>query len=144
MKATIINVLRFILGVILGLAVISIIAESVEFGLVTLVNGGITTDMDVYFDIRNQLWFLILKFIYNGMGAFVGGWLAKTIASLWKVACVITLAVIQTVSLIWGMTLSEFTGTTPAWAWILLIIEMPLLIYIGGTFRKSAAGPIMK
>ncbi|NOH01437.1 MAG: hypothetical protein HND47_05395 [Chloroflexi bacterium] len=135
MKEMTIQILRFVLGVFLGLAVISLIAESVEFELITLVNGGATSDMDVYFGIRNRLWFLILKFIYNGFAAFVGGWLAKTLASRWKVACVITLAVIQTVSFIWGMTLSEFAGTTPAWAWILLAIEMPILILLGGRLR---------
>lgn len=137
MKQMIIHILRFISGVILGLAVISLIAEGIEFGLVTLVNGGITTDMDAYFGIRNQAWFLLLKFVYNGVGLYAGGWIAAKIASRWKLACTATLAVVQTVSFVWGMTLSEFAGTTPTWAWVPLMIETPLLIIWGG-WRKEA------
>ncbi|HNB87224.1 MAG TPA: hypothetical protein PLL38_11320 [Anaerolineales bacterium] len=140
MKTTVIDILRFVLGLVLGLIIISLLSESIEFGLVTLINDGATYDMDAYFSIRNQIWFLIIKIIYNGIGAFIGGWLAKTIASRWKIACVITLAAIQTISFIWGMTLSEFAGTTPTWAWILLAIETSLLIYIGGIFRLKEKG----
>jgi hypothetical protein len=135
MKQTAIHVLRFTFGLILGLAVISLIAESIEFGLVTLVNGRVTSDMDIYFGIRNQPWFLIVKFIYNGIGLYAGGWLAKMIASRWKSARVVTLAIVQTVSFIWGMTMSEFAGTTPIWAWIPLTIEIPVMIFLGGGFR---------
>jgi hypothetical protein len=132
MKQDFLNILSFILGLILGLAVISLLAEGIEFGLVTLVNGGITSDQDVYFEIRNRPWFLFLKFIYNGLALYAGGWLAAKIALRWKLTCVVTLAIVQLVSFFWGMTLSEFAGTTPFWAWTLLSIEIPFLVFRGG------------
>jgi hypothetical protein len=136
MKQTATHTLRFVLGLVIGLTVISLVAEGIEFGLVTLVNGGVTSDMDTYFGIRNQSWFLILKFIYNGFALYLGGWLAKTIASRGKFACAVTLAVVQTLSFVWGMTLSEFAGTTPPWAWVPLMIEIPLLILWGGRRKE--------
>jgi len=124
---------RFILSVLAGLLAVSLLAETIEFGLVTLVNEGVTTDRDVYFGIRNQIWFLMLKFIYNGITLFAGGWISARIASRWKIGAAFTLAVLQTISFIWGMTASEFAGTTPAWSWILLAIEIPPLIIWGAS-----------
>lgn len=114
------------------MVVISLIAEGIEFSLVTLVHREVTMDEQVYFGIRNQPWFLLLKFIYNGIALFVGGWLAARIVSRWKRACVLSLALAQTAAFIWGMTLSEYAGTMPVWAWILLAIEIPPAILLGG------------
>lgn len=129
---TAMDILRFALGVFAGLLVISLIAEGIEFSLVTLVHRGVTMDEQVYFGIRNQPWFLLLKFIYNGIALYVGGWLAARIASRWNWNCALTLALIQTGAFIWGMTLSEYAGTTPAWAWVLLTIEIPPVTLWGG------------
>ncbi|MCE7861058.1 MAG: hypothetical protein DYG86_14890 [Chloroflexi bacterium CFX2] len=129
---TAMDILRFALGGFAGLLVISLIAEGIEFSLVTLVHREVTMDEQVYFGIRNQPWFLLLKFIYNGIALFVGGWLAARIVSRWKRACVLSLALAQTAAFIWGMTLSEYAGTTPVWAWILLAIEIPPAILLGG------------
>jgi hypothetical protein len=63
------HTLRSVLAVVVGLAVISLIAESVEFGLVTLVNRGVTTDQAVYFGVRNQPAFLAAKVVYNTAAA---------------------------------------------------------------------------
>jgi hypothetical protein len=47
------QILRSILAVLAGLVLISVIVESLEFGLVTLVNGEVTTDPDSYLRVRN-------------------------------------------------------------------------------------------
>lgn len=130
-----IHIARYILALVMGLAVISMIAEGIEFLLVVLANGSVPAP-ETYFEIRNRVWFLGLKFLYNGFALFVGGWLAARIASRWSFSCVIALALIQTLSLIWGMTFSEFARTTPFWAWIALTIEAPPCILIGGRKGK--------
>jgi hypothetical protein len=128
---------RFLFGVFAGLMAISLIAESIEFGLVALVNGAATANQETYFGIRNRTWFLGLKFLYNGLGLYAGGWLAGRIASRWRLQCVIVLAVVQTLAFVWGMTLSEFAGTTPTWAWVLYAIEIPILIWWGGRQERN-------
>ncbi len=47
-EITMIRALRSVSGVFAGLMLISVIAEGIEFLLVALVHGSITTDQDVY------------------------------------------------------------------------------------------------
>ena len=71
-KEILIQTLRSVLGVFFGIMLISLIAEGIEFLLVALVHGSITTDQDVYFEIRNRPAMLAAKFIYNSVAALAG------------------------------------------------------------------------
>ncbi|MCH8823265.1 MAG: hypothetical protein IH984_07120 [Planctomycetes bacterium] len=75
-KDILIQVIRSVLGIFIGSVVITIIAEGIEFVLVALVHGSIATDQDVYFEVRNRLPILSLKFFYNSLAGLVGGYVA--------------------------------------------------------------------
>lgn len=81
-KEILIQTLRSVLGVFFGLMLISLIAEGIEFLLVALVRGSITTDQDVYFEIRNRPAMLTAKFIYNSVAGLAGGCIAGR-APIW-------------------------------------------------------------
>jgi hypothetical protein len=53
------QMLRSIFAVFAGLVLISVIAEALEFGLVALVNGEVTTNPNIYFRARNAPAFLV-------------------------------------------------------------------------------------
>lgn len=132
------KVLRSILGVLTGLIAISVIAEGIEFLLVTALHGRAVTDPDVYFEVRNRPLVLGLKLVYNTLAAGVGGYLAAWIAGHKHLAHGAALAGVQLVLFVWGMTASEYAGTTPAWAWITLCVTMSAAILLGA--RRRAAG----
>ncbi len=133
----IVSISRSLLAVFIGLLVISLIAESVEFGVVTALHGSPITDQEIYFEIRNQLPVILLKFIYNAFAAFIGGYLTGLIAGRQELGHGIALALTQAVSLIWGMTVSPLAHSTPLWAWIMLVLLMPTAIVAGARFRKN-------
>jgi hypothetical protein len=74
------QILRSMFAVFAGLVLLSVIVEPLEFGLVTLVNGEVTTDPDIYFRVRNTPAFLAAKVVYNTAAAIVGGWVAARLA----------------------------------------------------------------
>lgn len=133
------RVLRSILGVVAGLIAISIIAEGIEFLLVTALQGGAVTDPDAYFEVRNRPLVLGLKLVYNTLAAGVGGYLAAWIGGRAHLAHGAALAVVQLVLFVWGMTASEYAGTTPAWAWITLCVTMSAAIVLGARLRAARA-----
>jgi hypothetical protein len=114
--------LRSVLAVLVGLLLISAIVEPLEFGLVTLVNGQVTTDPDRYFNVRNQPWFLAVKPMYNTAAAvaarFVTAWLARRAAAPHSAA----LAIVQTAAFGWALASPEIRRTTPDWVWAALIL----------------------
>ncbi len=127
--------LRSVLGVFLGMMLISIIAEGTEFLLVALVHGSITTDQDVYFGIRNRPALLATKFVYNSAAGFAGGYITAWIACrapIWHGAF---MAAVQLAGLIYGMTASPYATTTPMWAWIGLAGTMIPAIVFGSWTR---------
>jgi len=116
------RIIRTIVGVFAGLFLISIIVEGIEFGLVTLLNGQQTTDPDVYYSIRNQAWFLVLKVVYNTLAAIAGGFVTSLIADYGYRKHGIALAILQTLSFGYALTQPEISQWTPAWMWFALIL----------------------
>lgn len=116
------RIIRTIVGVLAGMLLISLLVEALEFGLVTAINGQITTEPAVYFAIRNQFWFLGLKLIYNSLAAIVGGLVAARIARYAPVKHGIALALLQTLSFLFALTQPEMSQWTPVWMWITLIL----------------------
>ena len=115
---------------------ISIIAEGIEFLLVALVHGSITTDQDVYFGIGNRPPLLALKFAYNTFAGSAGGYVAAWIAVRAPVWHGLFLATVQLSGFIYGMTASPYASTTPMWAWIGLAATMTPIIVIGSWVRQ--------
>ena len=131
------RVLRSVLAIVAGLMVISIIAEGIEFMLVTALHGGVATEPDVYWSVRNRPMVLGLKLIYNTLAAAGGGYLAAWIAGRRALAHGIALAAIQLALFVWGMTASEFAGATPTWAWSTLCVTMTAGILFGARLHAG-------
>ena len=91
---------------------ISAIVEPIEFLLVGLLNRGLTTDPDLYFQVRNQPAVLASKLVYNTAAAIVGGWVAAWVARRAPVAHGIALAVIQTAAFGWALANPRFAIDT--------------------------------
>ena len=130
-------IVRSIVGIVAGLLVITLIAEGIEFALVSALNGGVETDQERYFAIRNQTGVLIAKLFYNSLAAFAGGYAAARVAGRAALYHGIALAAIQTATFVWGMTLSEFAGTTPLWAWLALTVLMIAFIVLGARMQEK-------
>ena len=66
---------RGVIGILLGLVVISGLTESFEFGIVSLLNGGVVTDPETYFAARNQTpgWVWLLLILLTAPAIVVGG-----------------------------------------------------------------------
>ncbi|GAB5403949.1 MAG: hypothetical protein Aurels2KO_21800 [Aureliella sp.] len=131
--------MRGSIAVFCGLVLMSLIAEPVEFLLVALSNGGITTDQDQYFQIRNRTPILVLKFLYNGLAATMAGYATAAIAVKHPKVHGHLLAIIQSALFVWGMTLSEFAGTTPKWFWIPAVPLMYACNVVGATLYDLRA-----
>lgn len=123
--------IRSLAAIFVGMALISFIAEGVEFLLVAMVNGSPTTDPESYFETRNRPAMLAAKFVYNTLAALSGGYVTAWVAGRRPVHLGIILALLQTAGLIYGMTGSPFADTTPMWVWVVLCVTMPPTIMIG-------------
>lgn len=133
----IISIAQSILAVFIGIMVISLVIEVIEFGIITALHGSITTDSNIYFEIRNRLPVILFKFVYNGIAAFLGGYVTAWVANRQQVGHGIALALIQAISLVWGMSVSPFAQSTPPWVWMMLILLMSPAIIFGAKYRKN-------
>ncbi len=136
MKPILTGAAMSVASILIGMMVITFVAESIEFAIVTMVNGSILTDEEAYFAIRNQSGILVAKLFYNGLAAFIGGYVAAWIAGKSERAHGIALAVLQLVGLIYGMTDPQISLTTPDWMWIAMIVTLMPLIVFGAIFRS--------
>ena len=137
------QIVRSVLSVVVGLAVLSLVAEGIEVAIVTAVHGASAmSSPDIYFAVRNHTGILVAKFFYNTGSACLAGYVAAWIAGRAPGAHGAALALIQTAMFIWGMALSEFAGTTPVWVWVPLIPLMGAALWLGalaqGRSRRSS------
>jgi hypothetical protein len=133
------QILRSICAVFAGLVLISVIVESLEFGLVALVNGEVTTEPDVYSRVRNTPVFLATKVVYNTAAAIVGGWVAARPARRAPVAHGLVLAVIQTMAFGWALVTPAVRRSTPDWMWASLIVVTFAGIMTGSRLQRHRA-----
>lgn len=126
---------RIAVGIVVGIGVISFIAEAVEFVIVTLIHGAPTMDPAAYFEVRNQLSVLVLKVFYNAAAGFAGGYVSAWIAGRKEVVVGVALLILQTVALLWAMQSPDLRLWTPLWMWIVLILTMPPAILLGAHQR---------
>jgi len=130
-------VLRSVLGALIGLFLISLIVEPLEFSLVTIVNGGVIgqENQDEYYAIRNRDWFLALKMVYNTLAAMAGGYAAAVIAGRAPLRHAVAVAVLQTAGFGVALATPQFRETAPLWMWIALIPVSIAGILLGGWLR---------
>lgn len=133
------RILRSVLAVVAGLVLITLIVEPIEFALVALANGGVTTDQDVYFAVRNQPAFLAAKLVYNSLAAIAGGYAAAWLAGRAPMAHGIVLALVQTVAFGWALSQPTVRPTTPDWVWACLIALSFAGILAGSALRRRRA-----
>lgn len=131
------TMLRGVLAVITGLLLISVLVEAIEFGLVTAINGGITTDPVVYFGIRNRPSFLALKLVYNTAVAVLGGYVAAWILGHSERMAGLALAAVQTLSFGWALLNPDLRQWSPIWLWIALIAVSVFGILQGARLREA-------
>ena len=129
------KIVRSVLAIVLGMAVVTVVSEGIEFALVTALNGSVTTDLPRYFAVRNQPGVLAAKLVYNGLGALLGGYVAAAVAGRAPLAHGIVVAVLQLAGLLWGMLFSEYKDTSPTWLWLALAASMTPLIVAGAWLR---------
>lgn len=126
---------KLVFGIIIGLLVITIIAESIEFFIVKFVSqktfAELSENQSEYFTIRNRTWILIFKIFYSLLAAIIGGYLSAWISSKMAKTAIYTLIIIQIVAIFWGGFFSEFSSTGPVWMWIYLSVILPVGIWIG-------------
>lgn len=134
------RIFRSIFSLLAGLIFISFIVESVEFTIVTIANGGVTTDPEVYQAIRNQTWVLVTKLIYNFVAAFAGGFLGAKLAGYAPLKHGIILSAAQSLAFLWALTQPEIYASTPVEMWAMLIALTCLGIVAGAmTCAKQCA-----
>ena len=134
---------KLIAGIIIGLLVITFVAEIIEFVTIKLVSQKsfeeLQTNQSEYFKIRNRTWILLFKIFYSLLAAIIGGYLATWVSSKMARFAIYALIVIQEISIIWGAFISDFSSTGPIWMWIYLLIIIPTGIWIGYKWRSKNA-----
>ena len=119
---TVKRVVRTLIAIIVGLLLISVLVEGLEFGLVSAIRGGPTTEPEAYYAVRNRIWFLGLKLVYNTAAAVAGGFVVALIAGYAQLRHGVALAVIQTLAFAWALTQPDVSRWTPGWMWAGLIL----------------------
>lgn len=75
---------KLLLGVIIGLLVITFVAEVIEFTIVKLISHKsfkeLQANQSEYFNIRNRNWILVSKIFYSLFAGIIGGYLATWIS----------------------------------------------------------------
>ncbi|MEP1032007.1 hypothetical protein [Ekhidna sp.] len=122
---------KLILFIIVSLILVTLLVEVVEFSLVALVNdqsfSDLPQDQEVYFSLRNQTSILIAKPIYTFIVVLVVTYLGAKVLNRYRKLYFITLAIVQSIGILYGAFLSEFKESLPLWYWMLLL----LVILIG-------------
>ena len=133
--------LRSTIAVILGIVVILMVVEGLELGLVALLNGGLTTDPEIYFAVRNMGGFLAGKLFYNTAAAIAAGYLTARMAGYAELKHGAVLAVVQTLAFGWALTQPDMARWTPGWMWAALIVLTFAGILVGAGYRALSQQP---
>ena len=130
---------RSVIAVIGGVALISLVVESLEFTLVNAVADEEVLDLAGYFAVRNQPAVLGAKLVYNTLAALLGGYMTAKIAGTAEMTHGGVAALVQTAALVWGFTAGEYASFTPLWTRIALVLLMGPAMMAGAAIRARAA-----
>src|SRR5688572_8966961 len=100
------RVVRSIFAIVCGLVILSVVAEGIEFAIVTALHGSLTDDPQVYLSIRNRPATLAAKLAYNTAAAVLAGYATGWIAGRAPLLHGAILAIIQLALFVWGMLFS--------------------------------------
>ena len=146
------KIVRLIIGVLVTMAVLTIIVESLEFFIVKSSSGKtmeyLSNNQVEYFSIRNQTWILVLKAVYTFLSAVLAGWLGSKITKYLQKPYFITIVVLQGAAFLYAMLFSEFKNTLPIFYWLLLLVLVLSGISMGNHFcrhkREASENPEKK
>ncbi|MBM3818715.1 MAG: hypothetical protein FJW14_06820 [Acidimicrobiia bacterium] len=133
------NPLRSALAVIAGVAVISLVVQSLEFTLVNAVADAPVRDMAGYFAVANRPSMLAAKLGYQTLAAILGGYLTAKIAESERLKHGALAAAVQTTALVWGFTAGEYAAFTPVWMRVALVVVTGPAMLAGAWVRAQAA-----
>lgn len=126
---------RFFVGLIAGIFLLTVLTEGIEFLIVKTLSGEsfeyLSTHQEEYFEIRNQPLILLLKIVYTFGASFFAGFIATYIAQRESKKLLVTFIGLQLLGIIYGAFFSDFSDTTPLWMWFTLIIIVPSGIFYG-------------
>ena len=133
------NPLRSIVAVLVGVAIVSLIVEPLEFTLVNATADEPITDMVGYFAVSNRLDLLAAKLVYNTLAAVLGGYLTAKLAGAKEMRHAGIAALAKTAALIWGFTAGEYASYSPAWMRVALVLMTGPAMLAGAAIRANAA-----
>jgi hypothetical protein len=129
--------IRSILSIIAGLVVITVVAEGIEYLIVSVIMG-IESDPNnpaPYFNARNQPLILGLKHVYNFASGFAGGYAAARIAGYKESVHGWVLMSVQALAILWAVTQPDMAQWMPLWAWGTVAIATVGGVFFGVRFR---------
>ena len=133
------KIIRVILGVLVAMALLTIVVESLEFFIVKAISGKsmeyFSNNQAEYFSMRNQTWILVLKGVYTFLASLLAGWLGSLITKHFQKSFFISIVILQGIAFLYAMLFSEFKDTLPIYYWLLLFILILSGIYLGN--KKS-------
>lgn len=133
------NPLRSIVGVLAALGLFRLIVAVLETSLVGAAANAPVTNEAEYFAVRNQPGLLAAAVGYNGLAAFLAGYVAAKVAGTREMTHAAVAAAVQTVALTWGFTAGEYAAWTPVWLRVTLIVLIGPAMLGGAAIRARAA-----
>lgn len=133
------NPVRSVLGVLGGLAMISITTQFLEFFLIRAVAGDTVQDLESFLRAANQPGMLAAKLVYSGLLSVLGGYLVAKVAGtrpfVHGVFAAGLLAALSTAS----YSTDEMAAATPAAVRAALVVVMSGAVVAGAAIRARAA-----
>lgn len=131
------KIIRSILAIVVGLLVITIVAEGIEYFIVAVIMD-VPSDVNnpaPYFTARNQPLILVLKHLYNGLAGLAAGYLLAKIAGYKEKMHGWILIFVQTIAIIWTLTQPDMAKWLPIWLWITITVAT-----LGGVYGGVLVG----
>jgi hypothetical protein len=132
------DIIRSIIAVLAGVAVVSLLVEPLELTLVRAVADGPIANEAEYFAVRNRPLLLAVRVLLSGVAGLLGGYVAAKVAGAREMAHVKAAAVLQTLALLNGMFFGAYAAATPRWAWVAMIVVTAPAMLAGGSIRVAA------
>jgi hypothetical protein len=129
--------IRSVLAIVIGMAIITGIAEAVEYLIVSVIKGvkADPANPDAYFAARNESSILALKHVYNFLAGLAGGFIGVWVAGRKEMAHGWVLMLIQALAIAYAMLTPSLAKGAPLWAWVSFGVATLVGIYAGALLR---------